>query len=175
MEEREYVHTQKATLPLDHGRIIYETNDSNIIRLEIGDSGNPEIKFVGEGVATYEIKMLYQPQPDYFPCLVSNPRFVMRVFWSEENEDFVATPFRSGDMNRSQRWLEEGVRVMNALHRYYEDTLSQDKNEVGDDCSDSDTLTRSRISSQFSNGAHTLASIAGAFVGAATKQFTTGP
>ena len=120
-----FVPTQKATQSLEHGKIIWETSNSNVLRLRrvlhddgAGPEPRPIIDFAGEGIATYEIKMIYQPQNDSFPCLVSNPRFRLRVFWDDNARTYLATPIDSGEMNQSTDWLLEGVRTMNALHSY---------------------------------------------------------
>ena len=121
-----FVRRQTATQPLDHGRVVWGTDNADVIRLEKtphepdkGKEPPPAMKFVGEGIATYDIKFIYQPTEESFPCLVSNPRFRYRVFWSDEHGEYVATPVDSGEMNQSSRWLHEAVRTMNALHDFW--------------------------------------------------------
>ena len=87
MSETTFVPTQRATKPLQHGRIVWEIDNSKVIRFTEIPHGPataseplPEIEFVGEGIVTYEIQLIYQPTPESFPCLVSNPRFRLRVF-----------------------------------------------------------------------------------------------
>ena len=78
----------------------------------------PQLTLLGRGVATYEIKMFYQPTDESFPCLVSNPRFTLRVFWDDDAKTYRAKPIDIGEMNRSAKWLYEGVQTMNTLHSF---------------------------------------------------------
>ena len=125
MTETTFVLTQRATKPLQHGRIVWEIDNSKVIRFAEmpHDPATtpvplPEIEFVGEGIATYEMQLIYQPTPESFPCLISNPRFRLRVFWNDEIECYLAAPVDVREMNRSSQWLYEGVQTMNALHAY---------------------------------------------------------
>ncbi len=123
MGDPTFTPTQRASQKLTHGRITWESDNSNIIKLErtpydpaTGPEPAPSIAFVGEGIATYEIKMIYQPTPDSFPCLISNPRYRLRVFWDNDTETYLARPSDYGEINRSQEWLSEGIRTMNAMY-----------------------------------------------------------
>ena len=127
MAEITFIPTQRATQSLQHGRIVWEIDNSNVIRFtEIPlhpattSESLPEIEFVGEGIATYEIQLIYQPTPLSFPCLVSNPRYRLRVFWNNEINGYLATPVDVREMNRSSQWLYDGVQTMNALHAYWQ-------------------------------------------------------
>ena len=60
--EFEYRPTQRATQKLDHGRITWEIDNSNIIGFVTSEDESEvasSIEFVGEGLAAYEIKMIY--------------------------------------------------------------------------------------------------------------------
>ena len=125
MANAKFIQTQQATQSLEHGRIVWTTDNANIIRMKRtafdsseGREPPPTIEFVGEGVATYDIKLIYQPAEDDFPCLVSYPRFSLHVFWDEDVGDYVSKPVDIPEMNRSSRWLYDGVRTMNALREY---------------------------------------------------------
>ena len=127
MDGVDFVPTQRATQALVHGKLIWETDNSNVLRIrkaphdpKAGPEPPPIVDFVGQGVATYTIKMIYQPNQESFPCLVSNPRFRFRVSWDDNSEAYLATPIDSGEMNQSADWLDEGVRTMNALHDYWQ-------------------------------------------------------
>ena len=112
------IQTQKATMPLEHGRVVFEIDNAKVIRF-IPDR-LPDIEFVGEGIATQEINVIYQPTQESFPCLVSSSRFGLRVFWDDDSKEYLATPVHAGEMNRSSQWLYDGIQTMNALHRYWE-------------------------------------------------------
>ena len=131
MAETTFIPTQRATQPLEHGRIICETDNANVIRLKKapydpneGTEPPPIIDVVGEGVATYEIKIIYQPLADDFPCLVSNPRFRLQVFWDDDAEQYLARPIDHEEMNKSLEWLRKGVSTMNALHDHFRGHVS---------------------------------------------------
>ena len=113
-----FIETQKATMPLEHGRVVFEIDNAKVIRL-VPDR-LPDIEFVGEGIATEEINVIYQPTQESFPCVVSSSRFGLRVFWDDDRKEYLATPIHAGEMNRSSRWLYDGIQTMNALHRYWE-------------------------------------------------------
>ena len=127
MTEPTFIPTQRATQTLEHRRIVWETDNSNVIRLKRAPYDSdadpeppPRIDFVGEGIATYEVKIIYQPTHESFPCLVSNPRFRLKVWRADDANTYLATPVDAAEMNRSSQWLNEGVRTMNALHRYWQ-------------------------------------------------------
>ena len=160
-----YRPTQRATQKLDHGTIIWEIDNSNIIRFvtpQDKSEAAPSIKFVGEGLTTYQIKMIYQPSPNSFPCLISNPRFTLQVFWDDDAKEFLATPAHVAEMNRSSEWLVEGVRTMNALHQFWNGT--QETKETSDAGSnDLDTSERTQANVSWSDR---IAAMAGTFAGA---------
>ena len=165
MAEVGFKQIQRASQRLQHGRITWEIDNANVIRFSSPQEESepiPMIEFVGEGLATYEIKMIYQPSPNSFPCLVSNPRFTLRVFWDEEVEEYLATPAHSGDMNRSSQWLVEGVQTMNALHEFWRDT--QEMKESPD--VDLDDLGTTGSTESDDGWLNKVAAIAGTFAGA---------
>lgn len=92
--------------------LLFDLDCGNVIRLKkaLPDPSwpgepPPTIHFVGEGIATYEMKFIYQPTETSFPCLVSNPRFRIRVFWDSEAEDYESVPVDSGEFTQSEKWL----------------------------------------------------------------------
>ena len=151
MSETIFIPTQRATQPLEHGRIVWEIDNSKVIRFieksydpVASSDQTPEIEFVGEGIATYEIKMMFQPTPKKFPCLVGNARFTLNVFWDNENKHYLATPVDIREMNQSSQWLYEGVQTMNALYTYWKG-CNFASNERNSDLEQSSSLSQSRI------------------------------
>lgn len=165
MTETTFIPTQRATQSLKHGKVTWETDNSNIVRLKLSpqdsdsDYRAPEIEFIGEGVATYEIKMIYQPTPESFPCLISNPRYRYQVFWNSAEQEYQARPIDGGEYNRSMQWLHEGVLTMNALHDFSQ--------------SEQMSLGKPRPPSDSKRGSlsQSVAEIAGTFVGAASRAY----
>ncbi len=151
MSETIIIPTQRATQPLEHGRIVWEIDNSKVIRFieksydTVPSSDQmPEIEFVGEGISTYAIKMMFQPTPKEFPCLVSNPRFSLNVFWDNESKHYLATPVDIREMNQSSQWLYEGVQTMNALYAHWKGR-SFDSNKRNSDLDQPSSLSQSRI------------------------------
>lgn len=165
----EFQPTQRAIQPLEHGRLVMETDNSNVIRLrrsgvdpETGFEDLPIIEFAGAGVATLQFQLIFQPTEDSFPCLVSNPRFALRVFWDEESTSFLAVPVNAGACNRSMRWIVEGVTALNALHDFWR----------GQD--DSVRHPESTVPEKSGELANKLAEVLGTFVGAVGGAFLRG-
>ena len=117
MTQTTFIRKQNATKPLEHGRVDFAIDNAEVIRF-VPDR-LPDIEFVGEGVATQEVNVIYQPTQESFPCLVSSSRFRLRVFWDDDSKEYLATPVDAGEMTRSSRWLYDGVQTMNALHSYW--------------------------------------------------------
>ena len=172
MTNVEFRPTQKATQKLQHGRITWEIDNANVVRFRntYGDPKTiptPAIEFAGEGLATYEIKMIYQPSPNSFPCLVSNPRFRLTVYWNNKAKEYFATPVDCGEMNRSGEWLSEGVRTMNALHAF----------SLGGDCPTESVPTKvdesgiTSLSQPADGWLNKIAAAGGTFVGSLGKAY----
>lgn len=165
----------RAKLPLQHGSIIFETDNPSVIKLTISYAnssfGTPVIDFVGEGVAKYEIKIIYQPTLLSFPCLISNPIFNFNVFWSEEEKTYLATLVDVDEFNTSVEWLMEARRTMNALYDLYLDGAEDDDLDAnGPDYGEpSDPAPPGQSSGSWHIK---IAEALGAFVGAAGKSFT---
>ena len=164
MDSVDFTPTQRATQSLEHGRLVWETDNSNVLRIRrtphdpgAGPEPPPIVDFVGQGIATYEIKMIYQPTRESFPCLVSNPRFRFRVFWDDKTGTYLATPIDSGEMNQSTEWLYEGIRTMNAMHDHWQ---SQATGEINSPSDHPNAPLRNRI-----------AEVLGSFVGAVGKVY----
>ena len=165
----------RATLPLQHGRVIFETDNPNVIKLTISYAnspfGTPLIDFVGEGVAKYEIKFIYQPTPLSFACLISNPIFRLEVFWSEEHKSYLARLVDAGEFNTSIERLTEARRTMNALHDIYLNDAEDDSSDEIDPDDKAPTDPGSPIHSSDS-WLHTIADLLGTLLGAAGRTYS---
>ena len=148
-------------MPLEHGRVVFEIDNAKVLRF-VPDR-LPEIEFVGEGVATQEINVIYQPTEESFPCLVSSSRFGLRVFWDEENKDYLATPIHTGEMNRSSQWLYDGIQTMNALHRHWKSQTIDSEDTNSPSNRDKGHTSNSPIDR--------IAEIVGTFLGAAGRAY----
>ena len=120
------IHQQKATVPLQHGRVIYTTYDAEVIALRVVPSqdprlsGNPnhdrvEFRFVGEGLGVVRIQMIYQPAEDSVPRLVADVVFKAYLKWDEESDEYVGR-FDAAEWNRESQKLDDGKEIMNALY-----------------------------------------------------------
>ena len=122
------IYQQTATVPLEHGRVVYETFDAEVIAIRIVPSAAPELsddrnhdrvefRFVGEGPGAVQIKMIYQPSADVPPSLVADVLFKTYLVWDATSEEYVGH-IDSGEWNRESRKLHDGKEVMNALHAH---------------------------------------------------------
>jgi len=126
-----FVHQQKATVSLEHGRVIYETFDAEVIALhvvpssssELSEDANPdrvEYRFVGEGPGAVRIQMIYQPSVDSSPRLVADVLFKAYLVWNAEADEYVGH-MDAGEWNRETGKLHEGKETMNALYYQLQD------------------------------------------------------
>ena len=120
-----FVHQQKATVPLEHGRVIYETFDAEVIALHVVPSGNPELskdpnhdrveyRFVGEGPGAVQIQMIYQPSVETEPRLVADVLFKAYLEWNAEADEYFGR-IDAGEWNRETEKLVRGKETMNEL------------------------------------------------------------
>ena len=122
------IYQQTATVPFEHGRVVYKTFDAEVIAIRIVPSADPklsddrnydgvEFRFVGEGPGAVQIKMIYQPSPDAAPSLVADVLFKTYLVWDATSEEYVGH-IDSGEWNRESQKLHDGKEVMNALHAH---------------------------------------------------------
>lgn len=120
-----FVNQQKATVPLEHGRVIYETFDAEVIALYVVPSGNSELseepnhdrveyRFVGEGPGAVRIQMIYQPSADTKPRLVAEVLFKAYLVWNAEADEYVGH-IDASEWNRETDKLVRGKEAMNEL------------------------------------------------------------
>ena len=128
------VHQQEATVPLEHGRVIYETFDAEVIALHVVPSGNSErsegpnhdqveYRFVGEGPGAVRIQMIYQPSADSKPRLVADVLFKAYLVWNAEADEYVCH-IDSAEWNRETRKLQDGKETMNELYHEFQGASS---------------------------------------------------
>lgn len=93
------IRQQTAICHLDHGRVVYETYDTEVISLRVLStdetklSGNlshhrVEFRFVGEGPGVVRIRMIYQPSADATPTLVADVLFTAYLEWNAEADEY---------------------------------------------------------------------------------------
>ena len=120
------IYQQTATVPFEHGRVVYQTFDAEVIAIRIVPSADPtlldnrnydrvEFRFVGEGPGAVRIKMIYQPSADSDPSLVANVLFKTYLVWDSTSEEYIGH-IDAVEWNRESQKLHEGMEVMNALH-----------------------------------------------------------
>ena len=119
-------YSQTATVPYEHGRVVYKTFDDEVIAFRIVPSDDPklannpnynrlEYRFVGEGPGAIQIRMIYQPWPNYPPCIVADVLFKAYLEWDATSEEYIGH-IDAAEWNRESRKLAAGVETMNALH-----------------------------------------------------------
>ena len=124
--QESFVHQQKATVSLEHGRVIYETFDAEVIALHVVPSGNSELsegtsndrveyRFVGEGPGAVRIQMIYQPSVETRPRLVADVLFKAYLVWNSESDEYVGH-IDAEEWNQETEKLHEGKETMNALY-----------------------------------------------------------
>ncbi len=117
---------QTATVPLEHGRLVYTTYDDEVIAFRLGASGKPEIvdghgngrldcRFVGDGPGAVRIQLIYQPSPAVAPRLVADVLFKAYLEWNAESDAYVGR-IDSAEWNRESQKLRAGIETMNSLH-----------------------------------------------------------
>ena len=120
------IYQQTATIPLEHGRVVYKTYDAEVIAFRIVPSDNLELsdnrdhdrvefRFVGEGPGAVEIQMSYQPSADAAPSLVADVLFKTYLVWDATSEEYIGH-IDASEWNRESQKLEAGKETMNALH-----------------------------------------------------------
>lgn len=123
--QESFVHQQKATVPLEHGRVIHETFNAEVIALHVVPSDDPELsadpvhdrvvyRFVGEGPCAIRIQMIYQPSVDTGPRLVADVLFKAYLVWNAETDEYVGH-IDAGEWNRETEKLVRGKKAMNDL------------------------------------------------------------
>ena len=114
---------QTATIPLEHGRVVYKTYDAEVIELQVvpadgapGSSSRQEVDFhfVGAGPGAVSVQMIYQPSADATPLLVADALFRAYLEWNAEADEYFGR-IDGGEWDRESRKLEEGKEIMNAL------------------------------------------------------------
>ena len=114
---------QTATIPLEHGRVVYKTYDAEVIELQVvpadgatGSSIRQEVDFhfVGEGPGAVSVQMIYQPSADATPLLVADALFRAYLVWNAEADEYFGR-IDGDEWDRESRKLEEGKEKMNAL------------------------------------------------------------
>ena len=117
---------QSATLPLEHGRIVYTTFDAEVLALRHVSADGPmtsgasthrevEARIVGPGPGALQIQLVYQPNYEAEPLLVADIVFKGFVVWDETTEGYLARIDASA-WNRDVANLLSGISTMNALH-----------------------------------------------------------
>ena len=120
------IRQQTATVPLEHGRVVYTTYDADVIALGVVSSDGPEsspnlghdqvgFRFVGEGPGAVQIQMIYQPSAGDIPRLIVGVLFKTCLEWDAEYDEYVGH-IDAGEWNSEMRKLEAGKDAMNALY-----------------------------------------------------------
>ena len=120
-----FVQQKKATIPLEHGRVIYETFDAEVIALHVVPSGSPELskdpthdrveyRFVGEGPGAVRVQLIYQPSVEAKPRLVADVLFKAYLVWNADADEYVGH-IDGGEWNRETEKLVRGKETMNEL------------------------------------------------------------
>ena len=122
------IYRQTATVPLEHGRVVYKTFDAEVIAIRIVPSADPELsdnrnydrvefRFVGEGPGAVQIQMIYQPSPDAAPSLVADVLFKTYLVWDATSEEYVGH-IDAREWNQESQRLHDGKEAMNAFHAH---------------------------------------------------------
>ena len=120
------VYEQTATIPLEHGRVVYRTFDAEVISLCVKPSADPTLsddrdrdrvgfRFVGEGPGAVQIQMIYQPRAEDNPFLVADVLFKTYLVWDATAEEYVGQ-IDANEWNRESEKLNAGKDEMNSLH-----------------------------------------------------------
>ncbi len=117
-------YSQTATVPLDHGRVVYTTYDDEVIAFRIVSPDGPkasdsrdrlEVRFVGEGPGAVRIQMIYQLSPSANPRLVADVLLKTYLEWNATSEEYVGR-IDGAEWNRESQKLKAGIETMTALH-----------------------------------------------------------
>ena len=120
------IHPQTAIRHLDHGRVVYETYDAEVIALRIlstdelklaGKSSHNrvEFRFVGEGPGAVRVRMIYQPSTDASPELISDVLFTAYLEWNAEADQYLGH-IDAAEWNRASEELYAAKEKMNELY-----------------------------------------------------------
>ena len=139
------IYQQTATVPLEHGRVVYKTFDAEVIDFRVVPSDNAELsdnrnydrvefRFVGEGPGAVQIQMIYQPSPTATPILVADVLFKAYLEWNAESDQYVGH-IDAGEWNRETQKLYDGKEIMSALYAGLQEkpsisALDPDKSDV---------------------------------------------
>ena len=120
------IQQQTATVPLEHGRLVFKTYDAQVISLRvvrpnvstpssISSDDRVEPLFVGEGPGAVQIQLIYQPSPTAAPRLVADTLFKAYLEWDETAEEYIGH-VNASEWNTEIQKLYEGKDTMNALN-----------------------------------------------------------
>ena len=120
------IHRQTAIRHLEHGRVVYETYDAEVIAIRVVSSDEPklsgssspqrmEFRFVGEGPGAIQIQIIYQPSADATPLLVADVLLTAYLEWNAEADEYVGH-IDSAEWNRELEKLNAGKEIMNDLY-----------------------------------------------------------
>ncbi len=122
------IYAQTATVPLEHGRLVYTTYDEEVIAFRSVPSDSPnhdrlECRFVGEGPGAVRIQFIYQPSPTAAPLLIADVLFKTYLEWNAASGEYVGR-IDAAEWNRESQKLRAGKETMNALHAGLQEHLS---------------------------------------------------
>ena len=117
---------QTATVPLEHGRLVYTTYDDEVIAFRVLPSDGPEppdssgrdrleFRFVGEGPGAVRIQLIYQASPHHTPRMIADVLFKAYLEWDAASEKFVGR-IDGAEWNRETQRLRAGIETINSLH-----------------------------------------------------------
>ena len=120
------IHQQTATDHLEHGRVVYETYDAEVIALRVVPTDGPklagesshdrvEFRFVGEGPGAVRIRMIYQPSADASPELIADVLFPAYLEWNAEVDQYLGR-IDASEWNRASEELYAAKEKMNELY-----------------------------------------------------------
>ena len=120
------IHRQTAIRHLDHGRVVYETYDDEVIALRVLSTDEPklagksshdrvEFRFVGEGPGAVRIRMVYQPSADASPDLIADVLFTAYLEWNAEADQYFGH-IDASEWNRASEELYAAKEKMNDLY-----------------------------------------------------------
>jgi addiction module HigA family antidote len=120
------INRQTAIRHLEHGRVVYETYDAEVIAIRVVSSDEPklsvssspqrmEFRFVGEGPGAIQIQIIYQPSADATPLLVADVLLTAYLEWNAEADEYVGH-IDSAEWNRELEKLNTGKEIMNDLY-----------------------------------------------------------
>ena len=127
-------YSQTATVPLEHGRLVYTTYDDEVIAFRVVppkkskllDSPNRdhlEFHFVGEGPGAVRIQLIYHPSPSTTPQVIADVLFKAYLEWDSTPGQYVGR-IDAAEWNRKSEILKAGIGTMNDLHEGLRDRPS---------------------------------------------------